>query len=126
MTEIRTHWSTSVGLGGLYLFLLTVVKISENLIDVDIFLDKRVMAIGNGLAYSYYYGFIKIILPAGSNTSIRERATHFEDEEKIQLASKKLLILIPDSCFCTPSFQDMSPSGQIERVKVIFKDNIIS
>ena len=49
---------------------------------------------------------------------IQERATHFEDEERIKLATKKLLILIPDSCFCTPSFQDMAPSGQIERVKV--------
>lgn len=69
MVEIRTHWPTSIGLGGLYLFLLSAVKISENLIDVDIFLDKRVMAIGNGLAYSYYYGFLKIILPAGINKS---------------------------------------------------------
>lgn len=30
-----------------------------------------------------------------------------------------MLILIPDTCFCTPSFQDMAPCGQIERVKVI-------
>jgi len=76
MVEIRTHWPTSIGLGGLYLFLLSVVKISENLIDVDIFLDKRVMAIGNGLAYSYYYGFLKIILPAGINKSKQSFQCH--------------------------------------------------
>ena len=77
MVEIRTHWPTSIGLGGLYLFLLSAVKISENLIDVDIFLDKRVMAIGNGLAYSYYYGFLKIILPAGINKSKHSFQCHY-------------------------------------------------
>jgi len=46
-----------------------------------------------------------------------DRATDFECEQKIQLASKKLLVLIPESCFCHPSFQDMA-SGQIEKTRV--------
>jgi hypothetical protein len=145
MTEIGSHWPTSFGLCGLYLISNSVVKLPENLVDCEVLLDDRVMAIGHGLAYSYYYGFLRIILPATENSQsialnerfssgkkslviyqlilfetlgIRDRASHFEFEEKIHLASKKMLILIPDSCFCTPSFQDMAPCGQIERVKV--------
>jgi hypothetical protein len=144
MVEIGSHWPTSFGLCGLYLLFISVVKLTENLVDCEVLLDDRVMAIGHGLAYSYYYGFLKIILPATENSQsnfknerfscemnlviyqvvsfkksgIRDRASHFEFEEKIQLASKKMIILIPDSCFCTPSFQDMAPCGQIERVKV--------
>ena len=67
MIEISSHWPTSVGLGGLYLIFIGVVKLSENLVDCDVLLDERVMAIGHGLAYSYYYGFLKIILPASEN-----------------------------------------------------------
>lgn len=63
--EITSHWPISLGLVGLYLILVTVVKITENLVECDALLDDRVVAIGHGLAYSYYYGFLKIILPAG-------------------------------------------------------------
>ena len=52
-----------------------------------------------------------MFLPA----ALSERATDFESEQHITLATKRLIILIPDTCFCHPSFQDMSP-GQIERV----------
>ena len=123
MTEIGSHWPTSFGLCGLYLISNSVVKLPENLVDCEVLLDDRVMAIGHGLAYSYYYGFLRIILPATENSQsialnerfssgkkslviyqlilfetlgIRDRASHFEFEEKIQLASKKMLILIPD------------------------------
>lgn len=67
MTEINAHWPTSFGLVGLYLILIAVVKLTENLVDWEVLLDDRVMAIGQGLAYSYYYGFLKIILPATEN-----------------------------------------------------------
>lgn len=67
MTEISSHWPTSLGLGGLYLIFIAVVKLTENLVDCDVLLDERIMAIGHGLAYSYYYGFLKIILPASEN-----------------------------------------------------------
>lgn len=67
MTEIGAHWPTSVGLVGLYLILIAVVKLTENLVDCEVLLDDRVMAIGQGLAYSHYYGFLKIILPATEN-----------------------------------------------------------
>lgn len=65
MEEISSHWPTSVGLCGLYLLFVAVIKITENLVDRDVLLDDRfVMPIGHGLAYSYYYGFLKIVLPA--------------------------------------------------------------
>jgi hypothetical protein len=68
MTEIGSHWPTSFGLCGLYLLFISVVKLTENLVDYQVLLDDRIMAIGHGLAYSYYYGFLKIILPATENS----------------------------------------------------------
>ena len=67
MAEISSHWSTSFGLVGIYLIFIAVVKLTENLVDCEILLDEHVMAIGQGLAYSYYYGFLKIILPSTEN-----------------------------------------------------------
>lgn len=67
MTEISAHWPMTFGLAGLYLILISVVKVTENLVDCDVLLDERVMAIGHGLAYSHYYGFLKIVLPASEN-----------------------------------------------------------
>lgn len=65
--EIGSHWATSLGLCGLYLILICVVKIPENLVDCETLLDQNVMAIGHGLAYSYFYGFLKMILPASEH-----------------------------------------------------------
>ena len=64
VVEISAHWPLSVGLAGIYLILLSVVKITENLVDCNVMLDEKALAIGHGLAYSYYYGYLKIILPA--------------------------------------------------------------
>lgn len=77
MTEISAHWPISFGAGGLYLILIAVVKLTENLVDCDVLLDERVMAIGHGLAYSYFYGFLKIILPATENGSSKFLFTPF-------------------------------------------------
>ena len=55
-----------------------------------------------------------------NKTALRARALDFEDEKHITLASKKLLILIPDSCFCLPSFKDVAPY-EIEDVEVPIK-----
>ncbi len=65
VVEISSHWSLSLGITGLYLILISVAKISNNLVDYDVILDERLFAIGQGLAYSYYYGFLRIILPPG-------------------------------------------------------------
>ena len=71
ITEITSHWPMSVGLAGLYLILLSVVKITENLVDMDTRMDQGVLGIGHGLAYSYYYGFLKIILPASETSKCK-------------------------------------------------------
>ena len=65
IVEISSHWSLSLGVAGIYLLLMAVVKINDNLVDCDVLLDESYMSIGHGLAYSDYYGFLKIILPPG-------------------------------------------------------------
>jgi len=120
-TEIVAHWPLSLGIGGLYVVLVPEAKILQNATDCEVQSDDSVLPIGRALAYSYYYGFLRIILPPGQhNKSVCDRATDFECEQKIQLASKKLLVLIPESCFCHPSFQDMA-SGQIEKTRDLEK-----
>jgi hypothetical protein len=53
--------------------------------------------VGPGLSYSYYYGFLKLILPG-----MKERitASEFSDSSIYSKICPKALILLPKSCFC--------------------------
>lgn len=61
------HWPLSLGIGGLYVVLVPEAKILQNATDCEVQSDDSVLPIGRALAYSYYYGFLRIILPPGQH-----------------------------------------------------------
>ena len=65
---------------------------------------------GTGMAYSYYYGYLKLILPSpGTLTKgLREKIENTEDKHNIKVAVHKLLILIPSSSYVPPDLKDAS------------------
>lgn len=65
---------------------------------------------GTGMAYSYYYGYLKLILPSpGTLTKgLREKIENTEDKHNITIAVHKLLILIPSSSYVPPDLKDAS------------------
>ncbi|XP_014295717.1 stimulator of interferon genes protein homolog isoform X1 [Microplitis demolitor] len=70
---------------------------------------------GTGMAYSYYYGYLKIILPSDgvNNPGLRAKMEDYEhnqstSEVKITIPVKKLFILIPESGHIPPDLRDAS------------------
>ncbi|XP_034185691.2 transmembrane protein sting [Osmia lignaria lignaria] len=65
---------------------------------------------GTGMAYSYYYGYLRLVLPTtGSlNKGLIEKLENIEDENNIRVAVHKLLILIPESSYVPPDLKEAS------------------
>lgn len=65
---------------------------------------------GTGLAYSYYYGYLRFVLPTtGSlNKGLIEKLENIEDKNNISVAVHKLLILIPESSYIPPDLKEAS------------------
>jgi transmembrane protein 173 len=63
--------------------------------------------LANGLAWSYYFDYLKIILPR-----LRERIA--ESEWKDKLSSNKLFILMPRNCWAYGKLSEEAEDGKIE------------
>ncbi|RLU21634.1 hypothetical protein DMN91_006007 [Ooceraea biroi] len=65
---------------------------------------------GTGMAYSYYYGYLRVILPStGTATKgIIEKIENFEDNHNITFPVHRMFILIPSSGYIPPDLKDAS------------------
>ncbi|XP_012145882.1 transmembrane protein sting [Megachile rotundata] len=79
----------------------------ESVLNID---SLRGLDYGTAMAYSYFYGYLKIILPTtGSlNKGIIEKLENVEDNHNIHIATHKLLILIPASSYIPPDLKEVS------------------
>lgn len=65
---------------------------------------------GTGLAYSYYYGYLRMVLPStGSDAKgLIEKIENFEDNHGIIIPVHKLFILIPSSAYIPSDLKEVS------------------
>lgn len=65
---------------------------------------------GTGMAYSFYYGYLRLILPStGTATKgIVEKIENFEDKHNVTFPVHKLFILIPLSGYVPPNLKEAS------------------
>jgi hypothetical protein len=63
--------------------------------------------VGPGLAYSYYYGFLKLTLPGMKD---RIAASEFSDSSRYCRIFPKALLLLPRSCFCPSTLAEECPT----------------
>lgn len=71
-------------------------------VEMSYYLEKNKLNVGHGLAWSYYFGYLKLILP-----SLQTRLTNWQEKqlEKSKMVYK-LYILVPSSCYCYPSLEN--------------------
>lgn len=76
---------------------------------------------GTGMAYSFYYGYLRLILPSTGTASkgIVEKIENFEANHNVTFPVHKLFILIPSSGYIPPdlkeaSFQWMESAHELE------------
>ncbi|XP_077302635.1 transmembrane protein sting isoform X2 [Arctopsyche grandis] len=76
---------------------------------------------GSGMAYSFFYGYLNIILPnkGDQNYGLKELMDIFESSERIKFGTKKLFIMIPRSLYCPPNLCEVSkgPKFRMEAAK---------
>lgn len=106
---------------GFSYFLLKVILLDENNTNQSVAVSAmNGLDYGTGMAYSFFYGYLKIILPSTGTASkgLLERIRHFEDDQNVTVAIKKLFILIPASSHIPPDLKEASDNW-MESVKVI-------
>ncbi|XP_025162643.1 stimulator of interferon genes protein isoform X2 [Harpegnathos saltator] len=74
------------------------------------FSDLNGLDYGTGMAYSYYYGYLRLVLPSTGTSSkgIVEKIENFEDKHGITFPVHKLFILIPSSGYIPPDLKEVS------------------
>lgn len=76
------------------------------------------------MAYSYYHGYLKLILPdtGTEDKNLKELMEIYEGEHGVKFAAYKLFILIPLSLRCWVSLKnDFSPSvdeSHVSRISI--------
>lgn len=65
---------------------------------------------GTGMAYSYYYGYLRLVLPSTgtASKSIVEKIQNYEDNHNITFPVHRLFILIPSSAYIPPNLKEAS------------------
>lgn len=65
---------------------------------------------GTGMAYNFYYGYLRLVLPSTetSKKGIIEKIENFEANHNVTLPVHKLFILIPSSGYIPPDLKEVS------------------
>ncbi|GAB1866505.1 Transmembrane protein 173 [Camponotus japonicus] len=93
-------------------YLLRITDLAEwergPLLDLDV---MKGLDYGTGMAYSFYYGYLQLILPnrgTSDSKSIIEKIENFEDKHEVTFPVHKLFIVIPSSGYISPHLKEMS------------------
>lgn len=91
--------------------LMDLIKINEcRAQKLNDFYNLGGLDYGSSMACSYFYGYLKIILPPDGkeHTGLKGRIQNFEDKHNVSVPVKKLFILIPDSFYIPTDLSELS------------------
>ncbi|XP_043477150.1 stimulator of interferon genes protein [Leptopilina heterotoma] len=91
--------------------LMDLIKINEcRAQKLNDFYNLGGLDYGSSMACSYFYGYLKIILPPDGkeHTGLKGRIQNFEDKHNVSVPVKKLFILIPDSFYIPTDLGELS------------------
>ena len=79
----------------------------ENTLNIN---SMQGLDYGSAMAYNYYYGYLRIILPStgSQNKGLIEKIENIEDSHNIKISIHKLFILIPSSSYIPPDLKEAS------------------
>ena len=99
---------SGVGSSTLVLYLLSLDTLSR--VQISSLLENNNRLVANGLAWSYYFGYLRLILP---KLPERIRASGWNG----RLSSNKLFILMPRDCWAYGNLSEEANEGSIELVE---------
>ncbi|XP_022246338.1 stimulator of interferon genes protein-like [Limulus polyphemus] len=71
----------------------------KNNVELDQIREYNKLFYGCTLARWYYYGYLRIILRPDVGLTLQERIKLYEDHHRVTVPVKKLILLLPESCF---------------------------
>ena len=95
---------SGIGVGPLIMHLLNLNTQSK--VHISTVLEKKGMFVANGLAWSYYFNYLKQALPKFKEITSASRSFP-APYEHIKLSLNKLLLLLPHDCHITDDFQTL-------------------
>ena len=95
---------SGVGSSTLVLYLLSLDTLSR--VQISSLMENNNRLVANGLAWSYYFGYLRLILP-----TLQERIS--QSEWRDHLSSKKLFILLPRDCWAYGKLSDEDESIEL-------------
>ncbi|XP_046737514.1 stimulator of interferon genes protein isoform X2 [Diprion similis] len=93
------------------LIILRLVNIDESRLDTTLKLSQmKGLDYGSSMAYSYFYGYLNIVLPSVGDESkgLYENIKVYESINGVEVPVKKLFILIPTSLHIPPNLEEAS------------------
>lgn len=93
------------------IFIIRLMNIDESRLDTSLKLTQlKGLDYGSGMAYSYYYGYLDIVLPfrGGQSKGLSENIENYEANNGVVVPVKKLFILIPTSLRTPPDLKEAS------------------
>ncbi|XP_051159019.1 stimulator of interferon genes protein homolog [Leptopilina boulardi] len=92
-------------------FLINCIKLNEcRAQKLEAFYELNGLDYGSSMACSYFFGYLKIILPSDGkqNEGLIGRIEKFEDHHNVSFPVKKLFILVPSSFYTPPDLKESS------------------
>ena len=93
---------SGIGVGPLIMHLLNLNTQSE--VHISTILEDKGMNVANGLAWSYYFNYLRQALPTFKKATSHPFPT---PNEHIKLSLNKLLLLIPHDCYMKEDLNDV-------------------
>lgn len=107
---------SGIGSSSLVLYLLSLDTLSR--VQISSLMENNNRLVANGLAWSFYFGYLKIILPG-----LPQRIAESKSTWASKLSSKKLFILIPSDCFAFGKLGDEDDAIEIAGTKLGDEDD---
>ncbi|XP_053180347.1 stimulator of interferon genes protein [Scomber japonicus] len=120
-------WKLLFLTAGLYPLFKSLGVLGPSDVEVSDICEGRKMNVAHGLAWSFYLGYLKLVLPRLEDSIAAFRATHQASAQSWGRGSKKLLILIPVNANISHKlgdednnihFYDNLPNNEIDRAGV--------
>ncbi|KAL0973900.1 hypothetical protein UPYG_G00212570 [Umbra pygmaea] len=140
LTEPRSSWDPwciVILASGLYPLFKTLGVLGPSEVEVSEICEGRMMNVAHGLAWSFYFGYLKLVLPRLEDSIVEFCSTHTAGKFETK-GSRKLLILIPVNANITHKLEDADtnicfydnlPNTEIDRAGVrgrVYKHSVYS
>ncbi|XP_034740032.1 stimulator of interferon genes protein isoform X2 [Etheostoma cragini] len=131
-------WKLLVLASALYALFKSLGVLGPSEVEVSDICEGRKMNVAHGLAWSFYLGYLRLVLPCLESSIAAFRATHQASRASWGRDSRKLLILVPLNANIAHkleeeddniSFYDNLPNSEIDRAGVrgrVYKHSVYS